>query len=177
MKIHIGCGGHLLKNWVNIDRTKKSDVQWDVIRHPCPFEDNSASFIFSEHVWEHFSRENGFKATKICHKMLKSGGVLRVAVPGLKAALELYNSGNWTERDWIKQLDFPVKTGAVYLNGVFREWGHQFIYDEETLTALMKAAGFHKVYLVEHRKSNFPELSGLERRGPEFSNLIVEGVK
>ena len=66
------------------------------------------------------------------------------------------------------------------LNRAFRGWGHQFLYNERTLRATLRDAGFADVTCVEYGQSSHDELRGLERH--EKSNdhaglshiLIVE---
>ncbi len=45
------------------------------------FKPHTIDVLLAEDVWEHLTREEGFKAAKICFKYLKKGGYLRTAVP------------------------------------------------------------------------------------------------
>lgn len=46
-----------------------------------PFPENQFSFAFSEHVFEHFRFDVACDLLRECHRVLDSGGVLRVVVP------------------------------------------------------------------------------------------------
>jgi SAM-dependent methyltransferase len=46
-----------------------------------PFEDESFSFIHSEHFFEHLTQSLARELFRECHRVLKVGGVLRVVVP------------------------------------------------------------------------------------------------
>jgi hypothetical protein len=53
LRATIGCGGLPLPGWVNIDLIRAPDIfLWDCHRG-LPFDDNSVSFIFAEHFFEH----------------------------------------------------------------------------------------------------------------------------
>jgi len=49
-----------------------------------PFEDNSLSYIFSEHFVEHLPHTLALELFRECYRALKAGGVLRTAVPDAK---------------------------------------------------------------------------------------------
>jgi hypothetical protein len=49
-----------------------------------PFSDNSFDAVYHSHVLEHFNKIDGENLIKECFRVLKPGGVLRVAVPDLE---------------------------------------------------------------------------------------------
>jgi hypothetical protein len=70
------------------------------------------------------------------------------------------------------------------LNNFFRDWGHQFIYDPDTLKQLFVNAGFHEPCRLEVGRSSCHELSNLEKHHLEitprfnaFESLVIEAVK
>ena len=48
---------------------------------------------------------------------------------------------------------------------MFHEWGHQFIYDEETLANSMHAVEFHSVRRCRLGESSFLDLQDMEKHG------------
>ena len=75
---------------------------------------------------------------------------------------------------------------AVYVISRFHtSWGHQIIYDRETLTRLLSQVGFKDIRPCEVGQSPHPALSGIEAHfntslGVEFNRLetmVVEGVR
>jgi hypothetical protein len=51
------------------------------------------------------------------------------------------------------------------LNNAFRSWGHQFLFDEETLRAILAEVGFTGLRRYAVGESDDPELRGLETHG------------
>lgn len=183
VKLHIGCGRKYKKGWVNIDNNSygnidKLDLNYD-LRNPLPFPDNWADFIFNEHFLEHLTAEEGAIFIKECVRVLKPGGVLRIAMPNLENMIKkFYCNENWKEdnAEIFRQykLDF-IKTKAEYLNINFRRWGHQWLYDKEELSRRLKEVGCDNFYFCEVFKSNYPELNDIETR--KSSTLVVEVIK
>jgi predicted SAM-dependent methyltransferase len=93
--LNIGCGYHYIKSseWVNIDFSKTGD---GVIAHNLlsgiPFAENTFDFVYHSHVLEHFTKDDGIKLIKECYRVLKPGGILRIAIPNLESIVREYIS-------------------------------------------------------------------------------------
>lgn len=184
VKLNVGCGTDYKKGWVNIDNNSdnnisenKLDLNWD-LRDPLPFPDNSIDFIYNEHFIEHLTVEEGQSAVRDFLRVLKTGGVLRMATPDLEYAIYKYLKVPIEEDNTIKRfkMDF-VKTNAERLNISFRWWGRQWLYDWEELERRMLEIGLKKRQLKRCKlnKSRYTELQNLETR--EESKLIIEVTK
>lgn len=91
MKINLGCGSRLHPAWINVDFTStQPGVIAHDLRKKLPFEDCSADVIYHSHVLEHFQRQDAAKFLAECFRVLKKGGVLRVAVPDLAQIARSY---------------------------------------------------------------------------------------
>lgn len=182
IKLNLGCGTNYFDGWINIDNNSdnniaKLDLNFD-LRNPLPFEENSVDFIYNEHFLEHLTVEEGLKALRDFKRVLKPGGVLRIAMPDLADMVKTYNNKNWkidnAESFYKWGLNF-LQTRAEYLNVNFKCWGHKWLYDKEELERRLKEAGFLNIEFCELRKSKFNELKHLETR--DESTLIAEVTK
>lgn len=182
LKLHIGCGTVYKSGWINIDNNSDNnilnlDFRWD-LRKSLPFKDNSVDFIFNEHFLEHLTVEEGQKAIKDFYRILKPGGVLRIAMPDLENTIKTYLNPNWKEddKDFLKKfgLDF-IETKAERINISFRWWGHKWLYDWEELYRRLKEAGCERINRCEIYKSDYLELQNIETRNE--STLIAEVIK
>lgn len=142
MKLHLGCGKKLIHGWTNvdIDPSVKPDVVDDVFTLNA-FNGNSAEVIYASHVLEHATREKAAKALIRWYDVLKPGGILRIAVPDIQAAIQWYwMTGNLDD-----------------IKGLL--WGgqktpHDFHYtgwDEDALTRSLGAIGFKDVKRYDWR--------------------------
>jgi len=173
-KLHIGCGKNILPGWVNADITPCSEVivflQWRL-----PFENESLSLVFSEHVLEHASLSVGRKHLREVHRTLRVGGTVRIAMPDLDDIVDCYRE-DWRKAAWVNWPEFSfVQSRAEAINMAFREWGHQYLYNREEIVRLLTESGFKKIEFVKHGESTNPDLRGLETRAD--SKLIVEAYK
>ena len=173
-RLHLGCGDHSLKGWVNIDLVRYAgvDIQWNACEQ-MPLPSGCCQYIFHEHLLEHFSVEEGRRVLTECHRLLMPGGVIRVAMPSLEVMLARCSDGSWHES---RSLHMPeVTTKAEYLNVCFRNWGHKWIYDREELHRRLREVGFRTIKDAERSISTIPTLNGLENR-PD-SLLVCEAVR
>ena len=181
-RLHLGCGGHPLPGWLNSDvESNGADiVELDATqRFPSP--DGVFDFVFSEHMIEHLAYPAAKSMLDECFRTLKPGGALRVSTPDLAFLLALFNERltatqqqylEWATETFIGTAPRPE---AVYvLNNFVRDWGHQFIYDEQTLRELLERCGFVDVVRCELNESQYPALRSLEnesRMPPGFLRL------
>lgn len=174
LKLHLGCGTVHLDGWVNIDREPGADLRLD-IRRPLPFGDGAASLIYHEHLMEHLTMEEGRACLRDWFRLLRPGGVLRIATPDLAYVVERYQ-GQWRDQAWLRLPEYAfIQTRAEMVNVAMRWWGHHYLYDGEELERRMREAGFATVRRCALRESAVPELAALETR--DDSRLILEGVK
>lgn len=180
VKLNVGCGTDYKKGWINIDNNsdhniEKLDLNWD-LRKPLPFPDSSVDFIFNEHFIEHLTVEEARRTLKDLQRLLKKGGVMRIAMPDLKGVVDQYLDDDWKSRPFIKRfgLEF-VETKAELMNMGFSWWGHKWLYDWEELERRLKEVGFDKITRCKIHKSKHKDLNNLETR--DESLLIAEVTK
>jgi predicted SAM-dependent methyltransferase len=135
-RLHLGCGWEHKDGWVNVDLFATSaDVVWD-LRHGIPLPDGSVAAIFHEHMLEHLSLHDGFQLARECLRVLTPGGVLRIGVPDAGLCIDSY--AGKADADWAASRP----TGMLAVQALFYEHGHRSMWDGETLTRALLAAGF-----------------------------------
>ena len=182
--LHIGGGWRRLEGWLNADlEVVPGVVNMDATK-PFPFADVTFRFVFSEHMIEHVPYEGGVAMLRECHRILRDDGVIRVVTPDLASIAALYSStlsdAQKEYLSWFCAACLPQgrpHTVASAMNAQFRFWGHQFVYDEETLATALLTAGFTSITRKRLGQSNHPELAHLEnvQRYPE-GFLDIESV-
>jgi predicted SAM-dependent methyltransferase len=89
--LNLGCGNRYLQGWVNIDfhSNNESVIQYDLTKG-IPYESETFEVVYHSHVLEHFSKNDGELFMQECYRVLKPGGIIRIAVPNLEEIVKLY---------------------------------------------------------------------------------------
>jgi len=190
-KLQIGAGTHDIPGWLNTDiEPEKGQAYLDAGRH-FPLPDASFAYVFSEHVIEHLTYEDGLVMLRECHRILAPGGRIRTATPNLRKFIALFQDAKTDEerryiQDKIEWHKWP-KTSTpecMILNLQLRRWGHQFVYDVPTLRDSLEQAGFQKIIEVGPGESDDPQLRGIDLRHDsnmravnDYETMVLEAAR
>lgn len=190
-KLHLGCGSNLLDGWINTDSHPRTrDVIYLDATRSFPLEAQVLDYVFHEHMIEHIPYRDGLFMLSECYRVLKSGGKIRVATPDLRFLMELYEPTKtplqqeyitWTSKRF--KIDRSFDADTFVINNFFRDWGHQFIYDEKVLADSLQRCGFRSVTRCNLLESADEALRGLENaaRYPagflELETMVLEATK
>ena len=91
MRANLGCGNQTCPGWLNIDIvcTGPGVVVHD-LSTGIPLPDASCEVVYHSHVLEHLKRADAQFFMRECFRVLKPGGILRVAVPDLEQICRQY---------------------------------------------------------------------------------------
>jgi predicted SAM-dependent methyltransferase len=148
LKLNLGCGRNPKAGWVNIDLLHAdADLHLD-LREPWPFPDESATHVYSEHVFEHFDIDREvphFLSESL--RILKAGGCFEVGVPDSAWLLQAYGNSDDYYWSFCKTIHPErYETQLDHINYHFRQDGeHKYAWDEETLARTLRRAGFASV--------------------------------
>lgn len=138
MKLHLGCGERRPEGYTHIDALTRwrPDQAADALYLPC--HDDVADEIYFCHGLEHIPRLLVQQALAEWRRVMKLGGLLRLAVPDFEAIVTLY-----------QQSRMPTLRILGLLYGrQDHEWNfHYSAYDYETLAWELQQAGY---YDIEH---------------------------
>jgi predicted SAM-dependent methyltransferase len=126
-KIVVGTSGVFEPGWIPTDieyLNLLEDADWRNF-----FTENSIAALLAEHVWEHLTPAQGLQAAQACHRYLRPGGRLRIAVP----------DGRHPDPAYLRQV-------MIHGTGAGAD-DHKVLYTHETLCTLLKSAGFSVVPL------------------------------
>lgn len=128
IRLNLGCGKHVLPDYVNIDK--------DVC--PLPYESGSVDEIRASHLIEHFDPRRALVVLDEWMRVLKPGGVLKLAVPDM----------DWITEHWAEFASEPVKGPLIrgYILGRDVDGGpHRSLHNVDSLEALMEAVGLKNI--------------------------------
>lgn len=91
--LNIGCGRRFHPDWINLDIfPAHSTVTKCDILNGIPYPQNFFDVVYHSHVLEHLEKKIAPLFINECCRVLKSGGILRVAVPDLEEIARQYLS-------------------------------------------------------------------------------------
>jgi predicted SAM-dependent methyltransferase len=154
--------------WLNTDIEPASGEAF-------PIPDQSLSYVFSEHVFEHPTYDEGLVMLRECYRTLRPGGRIRLATPNLLKLVHLFQETKTDAMrsymsDKIKAHGWPKEPTpeCFILNLELRTWGHQFVYDPATPIGSLKRAGFQAIAEFAPGESDDPQLAGIDLRHRTF---------
>lgn len=195
-KLQIGAGGAKgFPDWLNTDIEPQADEAYLDATKPFPIPSGVLTYVFSEHVFEHLSYHDGSAMLRECHRTLAPGGKIRIATPNLLSLIRLfqksktdemrnYISGKLKAPYWTETLPQTVSPECVILNYELKSFGHQFVYDPQTLRESLERAGFQAIKEFAAGESDDPQLSGVEVRHKwsehatnDYETMVLQAVR
>jgi predicted SAM-dependent methyltransferase len=181
LRLHLGCGGKILRGWINIDSLWRPRV----VRLALPeglisFGDNSVEYIYTCHFLEHLEYPREVMALlKRCHDVLKPGGVMRIAVPDIEVIIDAYvsNDGEFFRVQSEDHHPPWCTTKLEHLMYALQQEGeHKYGYDFLTLRKVLFGAGFQRVMRSSFGQSTFEALK-IDYREDGNLTLFVDAIK
>ncbi len=195
LKVIIGADDNLRPGWLSTDYSPHTPnvIYLDAMKR-FPFDDDSVDYFHAEHMIEHIPLHGARLMLAETYRCLKRGGRIRIATPDLSRLVNLVASPNdpanaeyiaWSNRTFeAPGAPADLTNGVITLNRIMRDWGHVFLYDAATLTALLRQAGFVDCQSHEPGQSDDPELRGIESHGDRighqanrFETMVLEAAK
>jgi SAM-dependent methyltransferase len=211
LMVNLGSGPHGPVSWVNLDRSptmllrhvprtakamrrigligEQHLVPWDdhIVRQDLtkrlPFEDGSVDAVYSSHFFEHIYLSEAQAILRECHRILRPGGVLRLALPDGEAwARELVEAGDdpagEAGRRYHARLGaHPDERPAGKRALTFRLGGHIHRWQPTRglVRAMLVEAGFADADVSERKflEGDLPELDQIETREESFFTEAV----
>jgi predicted SAM-dependent methyltransferase len=194
LAVHIGCGGHHLPGWINLDNHPAPlaiNLAWGL-----PLPTGSARFVFLSHLLEHlFYPAQSHRLLHEIQRVLQPGGVVRIVVPDIEQCINAYVNNDaaffaarrqhwtWLPEDVTNLESFLAYAGAGPTPEHLFEH-HKFGYDFETLKRCLERAGFinirrcsyqsskHNALRVDHASAN-----ASAQHGDGHYSLFVEAER
>ncbi len=175
-RLNWGCGTDPDPGWINSDRKPGPgiDVSCDILEG-LPLMSESIDYAVSVHALPEVPYPDLLPALRELRRVLKSGGVLRLALPDLDNAIAAYVNN---DRDYFLIPDEDAASLGAKLAVQLTWYGYsRSIFTYDFTEELLGKAGFEDVRRCEYRQtaSRFAGIVELDNR--ERESLFVEAVK
>lgn len=152
IKLHLGCGEKCIPGFIHIDLADYPHIDYKRnILDLSIFEDSSVDLVYCCHAAEYFDREEARKVLKEWYRVLKKGGILRVAVPDFEAIVKVYLKYNDLNHRGIlgplygrMLIKTPEGEKIIY---------HKTVYDFKSVKEVLGSVGFKNIHRYDWRKT------------------------
>jgi predicted SAM-dependent methyltransferase len=161
------------------DFLTSNSINYADARRRIPEAAGSVDVVYSSHMLEHLDRREALAFLAEAKRVLKRGGRIRLAVPGLRQIVD-----NYLESENADDFMIETRLQRTTLTSVSEKFkylivgdrGHKFLYDEMSLVKLLGIAGFAEVEALPPGATNIPDPGhlNLKERFPE--SIFVEAV-
>lgn len=133
-------------------------------RKAFPFAAGRVDAVYSSHMLYNFSQADAVRCVREIHRVLVPGGILRLAMIDLDDLVRRYDPHR--PDDFLEPIYQPTVRG--------RKNRMQWSYNEWSLSAMLKNAGFRYVARRKFREGECPDVDRIDHR-PD--SLFMEGTK
>ncbi len=162
-----------------IDFAKRGDVRWADATTSIPEPDDSADVLYTSHMVEHLERARAIGFLTEARRVLRSGGIIRIAVPDLRYHIDNYieneDADGFIEGTYLtRSSPRTMIEKAKYL--VIGDRNHQWMYDGRSLCAQLTRAGFRDAEVAPAGTTRIQDCEELDlsERMPE--SVFVEAI-
>ena len=148
VQLNLGCGKRYIPGFIHIDLADfpHIDHRHHITTLPM-FENDSVDLIYSSHTIEYFDRTEVMDVLKEWYRVLKPGGVIRLAVPDFEALLKVYK-----EYGILDMILGPLY-GRMEVKGASKTIFHKTVYDFASLENVLKECGFVEIKRYDWQKT------------------------
>lgn len=120
------------------------------------FPDSSFECVYASHLLEHLEPDVAERMLREVHRVLRPGGIVRLAVPDLDAVVAHYDPA-----DPESFLSGIYEAHSARRSGSSR---HRWQYNAGSLEALLRRVGFGQIERREYREGRCPDVETIETR-------------
>ncbi len=145
-----------------------------------PLGDGAAEVIYSSHMLEHLTPAGARSFLREAGRVLRPGGIIRLAVPDLSRQARKYlEEGDADAFVTATGLAVPERRGIAGLLGRLAAGPrhHRWMYDGPSLLRLLASSGFTEARVMPPGETGIPDPGPLDPRERESDSVYAEAVK
>ena len=175
-RLNWGCGTEPEPGWINSDIKAGPGIDLPCdIRDGLPLEDRSIDYVVSIHALPEVPIDGQVGVLTELRRVLKDGGVLRLALPDLLKGVDAYRRG---DRDYFLVPDEDARSiGAKLITQLVWYGYSKTLFVPDFVEELALDAGFSEIRHVAFRETTTEHEGITELDNREAESLFVEAVR
>jgi len=175
-RLNWGCGTDAGPGWINSDIKEGPNIDLPCdIRDGLPLDDETIDYAVSVHALPEVPIEGQVAVLSELRRVLKRGGVLRLALPDLLKGVDAYRRG---DRDFFLIPDEDaLSLGAKLVTQLVWYGYSRTLFVPDFVEEIALAAGFREVRHVAFRQTTTEHAGITELDNREAESLFVEAFK
>jgi len=181
-KLHLGCGERYIPGFIHVDLNQSSHIDYCCNIYDLSFiGDNEVSLIYASHSLEYFDRTDVVAVLHEWRRVLRVGGILRLAVPDFEGIVKVYRKYGDIEHIGI--------LGPLYGKWTRNEddtsMYHKTAYDFTSLKGVLEGSGFESIRRFDWRDTDHSDCDDysqayvphMDKENGILISLNVEAIK
>jgi predicted SAM-dependent methyltransferase len=156
------------------------NIQFANASRRIPYADNSVEVVYSSHMIEHLDRREAHAFLLEVKRVLRPAGIVRIAAPDLAQLVKIYqatgDANQFIERTHMSQARARGLVGHIKMV-LIGSRGHLWMYDGDSLAALLRSAGFTEVSIVPAGTTRIENPGSLDLAERSEESVYVEAVQ
>lgn len=175
-RLNWGCGGHAAAGWINSDQKDGPGIDLSCdIREGLPLASDSIDYAVSIHALPEVPYSELIPVLTELRRVLKPGGVLRLALPDLLKGVRAYERN---DRDYFLVPDEDAtRIGAKLVLQLIWYGYSRTLFTSDFIEEMLLKAGFAEVMHCEYRRTRSIHHEIIELDNREAESLFVEAIK
>jgi SAM-dependent methyltransferase len=159
---------------------KNNKIKHLDIRKKLPFPNESIAIIYTSHVLEHLTKVQFLFFIEESYRVLKIGGILRIALPDLKIFIDRYTQKPFADV-LIKELCMIEDHGTSILERIkfliIGPRNHQWMYDISSAILMLEKTKFRNIFSMPAGSTNISAPGDLNLYERQDESFYIELVK
>jgi len=169
IKINMMCGKRNFgPEWFHVDAAPFSHIGNNDITLNS-WSDDTVDLLYCSHGIAYFNREEIKSLLRAWFRILKPGGVLRLATPDFKIISYLHNNGKADLSQLVGPLYGQMAMGDQTIH-------HKTVYDYPALESLLLECGFSQIERYDHWNTEHPNTGDFTDKYDDHSAAYVNGT-
>lgn len=159
---------------------RENDIRYGDATKGLPLKSESCEVVYSSHMLEHLDRNGANKFLKEAYRVLRPGGIIRIAAPDIKKQIAQYNDSGDADA-FIEATHMCVPRPNTLAQRIrlllVGPRHHQWMYDGNTLSRLLEKHDFIEAEIMPPGKTNIPKPGSLDLQERSSESVYVEAKK